>query len=256
MFVYAIFYFAVYHSVILLSIWLGNLKVENYKALLIKSLAVFLIYGFFRYFYQYRYLVDNLSGEDYRFAKALLQKTKWIFALLLPFSLFYYFADRKTCPMLYGITSKGVNFKPYWLMLLFMVPIVLSASFTQDFQDYYPVYKKSNGDAWAMAHNYSVWLARSVYEFFYTISFFRVELVFRGVLIFGMIRYLGEDVVLPMVAVYATIHFGKPLGETISSVFGGYTLGILALKSKNIWGGIFIHGGVALLMEIFAFMHM
>jgi hypothetical protein len=69
-----------------------------------------------------------------------------------------------------------------------------------------------------------------------------------------MAKLLGKDAVLPMVATYVVLHFGKPMGETISSIFGGYILGILALYSKNIWGGIFLHGGTAFLMEIFAFL--
>ncbi len=35
---------------------------------------------------------------------------------------------------------------------------------------------------------------------------------------------------------YVALHYGKPAGETISSFFGGYILGVLAYQSKNIWG--------------------
>ena len=55
-----------------------------------------------------------------------------------------------------------------------------------------------------------------------------------------------------MTAVYVFIHFGKPLGETIGSALGGYILGVIALYSRNIWGGIFIHMGIAFLMEMTA----
>jgi membrane protease YdiL (CAAX protease family) len=47
-------------------------------------------------------------------------------------------------------------------------------------------------------------------------------------------------------------HFGKPLIETLSSFFGGYMLGVFALYSKNIWGGIILHIGTALFMELLA----
>ncbi len=59
-----------------------------------------------------------------------------------------------------------------------------------------------------------------------------------------------------MVVLYAVCHFGKPVGETISSIFGGYLLGILAYKSRNVWGGVFVHVGVALFMELFGFYQM
>ncbi|MEM9340836.1 MAG: CPBP family intramembrane glutamic endopeptidase, partial [Bacteroidota bacterium] len=81
-----------------------------------------------------------------------------------------------------------------------------------------------------------------------------VELIFRGFLIFAFSRTLGSWAVLPMLTTYAFLHFGKPLGETISSIFGGYVLGIIAYNSRNIWGGIFIHLGVAWLMELFGWL--
>ena len=68
-----------------------------------------------------------------------------------------------------------------------------------------------------------------------------------------MVKLLGKEAVLPMVSMYAFLHFGKPLGETIGSVFGGYILGVIALKKEHIFGGFIIHVGVAYLMEITAF---
>jgi len=63
-------------------------------------------------------------------------------------------------------------------------------------------------------------------------------------------RILGGHVVLPMVATYMFLHYGKPLAESISSVFGGYILGIISLYTRKIWGGIMIHVGIAWLMEL------
>ncbi len=57
-----------------------------------------------------------------------------------------------------------------------------------------------------------------------------------------------------MAATYVFLHFGKPMGEAISSGFGGYILGIIALYSGNIWGGVFVHVGIAWLMEAMAWM--
>jgi membrane protease YdiL (CAAX protease family) len=71
-------------------------------------------------------------------------------------------------------------------------------------------------------------------------------------MIYRMEKYLGNYVVLPMVVVYAVLHFGKPRGETLGCIGGGYILGILALRTKNIYGGIAIHMGIAFLMEVCA----
>jgi len=50
------------------------------------------------------------------------------------------------------------------------------------------------------------------------------------------------------------LHFGKPIGEAISSIFGGYVLGVIALNTKSIVGGSIVHIGVAWLMELFAYL--
>jgi len=52
---------------------------------------------------------------------------------------------------------------------------------------------------------------------------------------------------------YVVIHWNKPMGELISSFFGGSLLGVISYYSKSIWGGIIVHVGIAWMMEIGAF---
>ena len=73
-------------------------------------------------------------------------------------------------------------------------------------------------------------------------------------MIHAFVKMLGGYAVFPMVATYAFLHFGKPLTETVSSVFGGYILGVVSYKTNNVWGGIIIHMGVAWSMEIFGYL--
>lgn len=177
--------------------------------------------------------------------------------LVLVFSflgVFYLIWDRRRVGHFYGIRLKDVNIKPYLIMLALVAVPILLASFTQDFQKTYPKLNASGYLEYAPYSEHSKWELAFLFEFVYLLGFIVVELVFRGALIYSLEKYLGDYVVLPMVVVYAVLHFGKPLGETIGSVFGGYILGILALRTKNIYGGIFIHMGVAFLMELFAFL--
>ena len=68
--------------------------------------------------------------------------------------------------------------------------------------------------------------------------------------VIGFIKWVGKDAILPMACFYCTIHFGKPMGECISSYFGGLLLGIVACNTRSIYGGLMVHLGIAWLMEI------
>ena len=128
-------------------------------------------------------------------------------------------------------------------------------SFFSDLYTYYPRYARSGADNF-LAHNKNgeEWMTLILYEGVYGLDFISVELVFRGFPVLGFSRTLGGHAVLPMVVTYGFLHFGKPLTETVSSLFGGYVLGIIAHKNRNIWGGVFIHLGVAWAMELFGWL--
>ena len=49
-----------------------------------------------------------------------------------------------------------------------------------------------------------------------------------------------------------SIAIGAVAGALISSFFGGYILGVFAYYSRSIWGGIIVHMGIALLMDLAA----
>ena len=63
-------------------------------------------------------------------------------------------------------------------------------------------------------------------------------------------KWVGKDAILPMAVFYCTIHFGKPIGECISSFFGGLLLGIITFNTRSIIGGLIVHLGIAWLMEL------
>ena len=98
------------------------------------------------------------------------------------------------------------------------------------------------------------WVPAMIYELAYGWNFLTVELTFRGFMIIGLASVMGRNVVIPMVVTYCFYHFGKPAGEAMSSIVGGYILGVIALESRSIFGGVLIHVGVAWLMEFFAWL--
>jgi len=205
-----------------------------------------------RSFYFHQLLMPLLPNDLTTFVYRCLSNLSTFLVVVMPLYLFYRFYDRQS-PTFYGITKKGVKLRPYFILLLLVMPLVIGASFSSDFLNQYPMYQRANGLIAAQFLNIPEWVVAINYEITYALSFFSVELFFRGFLVLGMMRYLGPNVVLPMVATYAFLHFGKPIGETIGSIFGGYILGIVAYYSRNIWGGVVVHMGLALLMELAAF---
>ena len=151
---------------------------------------------------------------------------------------------------LYGICRGNHHVKAYMSLYIVILPILAVVSFTPDFLSYYPMYK-----SWVFENVFgrSAWLNTVIFETIYISDFFMVELIFRGVLVIGMASLLGRTAVLPMICVYVALHFGKPVMETISALFGGYFLGALAFQTRHIWGGVIIHMGIAFIIELLRF---
>ena len=162
-----------------------------------------------------------------------------------------YFCVKYFKPELYGLKLNGARIKPYFWLILFMLPLIYLASFQPDFLETYPSYTDH--------YEYKIlqtdqWVTAGAFELCYGFDFLSVELFFRGFMVIALSRFVGKDAILPMVTLYCFLHFGKPAGEAISSIFGGYILGILAYSSRNIYGGLIAHLGVAWGMEYMAWL--
>lgn len=51
---------------------------------------------------------------------------------------------------------------------------------------------------------------------------------------------------------YLMIHFPKLWPEALGAILFGFFLGILALRSRSIWGGVMVHVTIALTMDLAA----
>jgi hypothetical protein len=172
-----------------------------------------------------------------------------LITVFLPLIIFYFLFDRAE-KHVYGLAPKKFDVKPYFLMLVIMLPVLISASFHTSFLRQYPMYNTSE------AHTYlgvPDWITAMSYEFAYGFDFITLELLFRGFMVIGIAHIVGRRAVLAMAIVYCFLHFGKPAGEAVSSIFGGYILGVIALETRSVWGGIIVHLGVAWLMELIGY---
>lgn len=148
----------------------------------------------------------------------------------------------------YGCSAKKFTFQPYFIMLLIMIPLIAAASTQPDFLAMYPKLKNIEGIGNPGTNK------KILYELSYGSDFFGIELFFRGFLVLAFARWASKDAILPMALFYCTIHFGKPLGECISSYFGGLILGVVTYHTQTIWGGLIVHLGIAWLMELGGYM--
>jgi hypothetical protein len=195
----------------------------------------------------FSYKIAELLSNQYEFGYVgkLISELKNFFTLFIPlFCIWLYIKPNEAG--FYGLVFKNAVLKPYFVLLLLMIPLIAIAAHDASFLDTYPIFESYNAEKY---WNVPIAYLAIPYEFLYGLSFLNVELFFRGFLIIGMVKIMGKDSILPMVVLYAFLHFGKPLGETISSVFGGYLLGTFAYYSNSIWGGVIVHAGIALMME-------
>jgi hypothetical protein len=208
-------------------------------ALLVFSFRVF-------FYYHHLFLTQYKGAAQILFWTKCLNNLMPAMVMSLPLFFWWYFNDRKE-QVFYGINSKKFDFKPYLLVLAIMVPVVIAASFQEDFRKYYPHIERimHNGHITENKIGYGL-----IFESCYGIDFFATELFFRGFMIMAFAKYLGRAAIFPMAVFYVVIHFGKPTGEAISAFFGGTILGIFAYETRSIWGGVIVHVGIAWLMEL------
>ncbi len=220
----------------------------------IKALVGFAILALGRVFNLHLELIKVLPLIEERFLSKSLNWASKVILVLVPLLMFYAIYEDEKPKNWFGLCTDKFELKPYLTLLALAIMGIAIGSFIGDLQSYYPRYQFTMGGELAEKYNFPEWLSILFFELCYGSSFVSVEVFFRGFLIYAFAKSLGGHAVLPMVATYAYLHFGKPMTEAISSVFGGYLLGVIAYYSRNVWGGIIIHMGVAWAMELFGYL--
>ena len=144
-----------------------------------------------------------------------------------------------------GVSPRGF-FKHLWIYAVLFIPVgvcVWIVSYQQPFQRTYPFYHNPTS-----LENLLYW------ELFYGLQFFSLEFFFRGYMLTELKNKWGWRAMLFMMTPYCMIHFSKPGLEALGAVIAGSVLGILALRTRNIWGGVAIHVAVAWAMDFASLM--
>ncbi|HTE25111.1 CPBP family glutamic-type intramembrane protease [Flavitalea sp.] len=150
-----------------------------------------------------------------------------------------------------GLQRKNILIRPFLIMLICFIPVVIIAGIQPDFRMAYPKATKVN---FVADHISQPWITALIFEISYAFDFLIAEVFFRGFLVLAFIRYAGPAAILPMASFYCAIHFGKPLIECISSFFGAIMLGAISYRTGSVLGGLFLHLGLGWMMEVIGFL--
>jgi membrane protease YdiL (CAAX protease family) len=127
------------------------------------------------------------------------------------------------------------------LACLVATPFVYASSLDPAFQAAYPLISLAGFGpaAWVL------------WELTYLLYYVGWELLFRGVLIFGLRDRMG----LPGAIVFSTsvstlLHYDKPFGDALASILFGVALPLLALRTGSILWPLLFHWYVGALMDL------
>lgn len=144
-------------------------------------------------------------------------------------------------PIDLGLRLRGLR-EHAWLygaMLAAVSPLVVFASTQPHFLRTYPFFRRVETLPQLL-----------VWESSYAFQFVGLELFFRGFMLFGTFRVLGSWSIPAMCLPYLMIHFGKPLPEAMGSIVAGMVLGTVALRTRSVFAGMFVHVAVAWSMDL------
>lgn len=139
------------------------------------------------------------------------------------------------------------------LLLAVMLPVVYLAAQTPMFSQHYPLAGRAAYTLSLKPEPMRVLWLFVAYEAAYCAYFICWEFLFRGWMLHGVLREWGRGpAILVQMVPFALMHLGKPEPEALGSIVAGIALGVLALRTRSFWYGAFLHGAVAVWMDVLA----
>lgn len=199
-------------------------------------------------------LLSHMIGESSNHIESQLRSTQFfsligyiwwtswhiIGYLILPFLVTKYILRESIMDMGWRFADTSKHWRGYILLISPILFFIFLVSFRDDFLNHYPFYKLASRS----------WLDLITWECLYLIQFLSLEFFFRGFIVNGLRPALGANAIWVMCVPYLMIHFPKLWLEATGAILFGLFLGILAIRSRSIWGGFFVHAGIAVTMDI------
>lgn len=166
----------------------------------------------------------------------------WLCFLLLPWLVIRLFWREPVSDFGWRWGETHRHWPGYLLLLSPILVFVMLVSQGEDFVNHYPFYRDAGRS----------WFDLIAWELLYLSQFVVLEFFFRGFILRALRPALGASAIWIMCVPYLMIHFPKLWLEATGAILFGLFLGILALRSRSIWGGVLVHAGVALSMDVAA----
>lgn len=189
-------------------------------------------------------LLNAVRGDKWFGLYAQLWWTSWhiVGYVIIPWCVIRWVLKERLYDFGIGIGDTR-RYIPYYVALA--APIVLFAflvSFREDFANHYPLYRLASRSIVDLL----------LWEILYIAQFVALEFFFRGFVLHACKPSFGASAIFVMCVPYLMIHFPKPWLEATGAIPFGILLGVLALRSRSIWGGVGVHASIALSMDLLA----
>jgi hypothetical protein len=162
----------------------------------VKSFAFISILGIMAGFYYYRNFAELFKENPFEryYIIRLSVRIKHFIPYVIVLFIIKMIYDRNVA-FFYGLRFGGISYKPFFILLILIIPLVVFASFLESFQDAYPQFPY-----WRFPEVFGLNKTKMmlIFESFYTVSFVSTELIFRGALVIAMISVLGKESVILM----------------------------------------------------------
>jgi len=145
----------------------------------------------------------------------------------------------------YGVSTQNFPTSLAWIGGMGVLILIINYFNTQNPKNlaFYPMIRSKEWSRKLLLHNALSWMG-------YLLGY---ELMFRGLLLFGLVPLLG---IWPAIAVnaalYAYAHIPKNLGETLGAIPLGVIFCLLTLHTGTIWIALFVHIIMALSNSFFS----
>lgn len=166
----------------------------------------------------------------------------WVCFLLLPWVVIRFIWRERMVDFGWRWGETHRHWRGYVLLISPILVFIVLVSFGEDFVNHYPFYLHA-GRSW---FDFLAWQA------LYMSQFVVLEFFFRGYMLQALRPAMGANAIWVMCIPYLMIHFPKLWLEATGAILFGLFLGILALRSRSIWGGVMVHVGIALSMDMAA----